>query len=329
MPEELVKRYGLTQVNAPPDGANVDIVFVHGLNGHPRDTWTSDKEKVFWPAQLLPLILGEEEARILVYGYDADTTAFTDGVSKDSIHNHAEHLVAVLCANRRIHRAFDRPIIFIAHSLGGLVVKRALIYSSEIRGHHTHHLRSIYVCTYAILFLGTPHLGSYMAEWSLQLEWICSAILPKKLIDSQPQLIQALKSNSETLMNIDRQFIQLICRFRIYFFHEGKPTNLRGTLKHIVDENSASPNVPDVERASIQEDHIHMCKFEKQSSPGFELVGEAIQRYAEEAPEAIRSRWIAEEQEKQAIRKAQAMEILPPDLLRESQELSDSIPTGL
>ena len=322
-------RYGLTQVHAPPGGANVDIVFVHGLNGHPRDTWTSDKEKVFWPLHLLPPMLGEEEARILVYGYDADTTSFTDGVSKDSIHNHSEHLVAQLCANRRIHRAFDRPIIFIAHSLGGLVVKRALIYSSEIRGHHTQHLRSVYVCTYGILFLGTPHLGTDVAEWGSQLEWICSAMLPKKIIDSQPQLIQALKTNSETLININRQFSQLICRYRIFFFHEGKPTNLHGTLKYIVDERSASPTLPDVERASIQQDHIHMCKFERQWSPGFELVGDAIQRYAEEAPKAIRSRWIADEQEKQERRKNQAMEILPPEFLREGREPLKTIPKGL
>lgn len=72
------------------------MVFVHGLNGDPHNTWTAAKTKIFWPAQLLPLILEEEKARVLVYGYDADVTSFTDGASKDRIHNHAEHLVASL-----------------------------------------------------------------------------------------------------------------------------------------------------------------------------------------------------------------------------------------
>ena len=98
-----VNRFGLTEVFRPGPHWNVDIVFVHGLNGDPHATWTSEKAKVFWPAQLLPSILEESKARILVYGYDADVTSFTDGgVSRDKIHNHAEHLIAELSANRRV-----------------------------------------------------------------------------------------------------------------------------------------------------------------------------------------------------------------------------------
>ncbi len=209
------------------------MIFVHGLNGDPHNTWTSENAKVFWPSQILPGFLEEEKARVLVYGYDADVTSFTDGASRDKIHNHAEHLIAELVANRRIRKASERPIIWVAHSLGGLVVKRALIYSAEIRGMKTEHLRSIFVSTYGILFLGTPHHGSDIAQWGNRLEWICSVMLPKKVMDSQSQLIDALKTNNETLQNIDRQFIQILSRFHIYFFHEGKPTNLKGTLKFV------------------------------------------------------------------------------------------------
>ena len=306
-----VGRYGLTQVYAPVGGGLVDVVFVHGLNGHPHNTWTSEKSKIFWPAQILPPILNDERARILVYGYDADVTSFTDGVSTDKIHNHAEHLVAELVANRRIRKASERPIIFVAHSLGGLVVKRALIYSSEIRGVHTEHLRSIYVSTFGILFLGTPHKGSDIAEWGSRLEWICSVALPSKLVDTKPQLVDALKKNNETLQVIDRQFIQLMNRFHVYFFHEGKPTNLKGTLKYIVDEESASPTVQDVERASIQADHSHMCKFESDAAPGFDLVAEGIQRYADEAPKIIMGRWDEEKKARLASKQATVEELIP------------------
>ena len=246
-----------------------------------------------------------------MYGYDADVTSFTDGVSTDKIHNHAEHLVAELVANRRIRKASERPIIFVAHSLGGLVVKRALIYSSEIRGIYTEHLRSIYVSTFGILFLGTPHKGSDVAEWGSRLEWICSVALPSKLLDSQPQLVDALKKDNETLQNIDRQFIQLMNRFHVYFFHEGKPTNLKGTLKYIVDEASASPTVQDVERASIQADHSHMCKFESDAAPGFDLVAEGIQRYAGEAPAVVSGRWEEEKKARLAQKQATIEELIP------------------
>lgn len=240
-------------------------------------------------------------------------TSFTDGASKDKIHNHAETLVAGLAANRRLRKASERPIIFVAHSLGGLVVKRALIYSSEIRGNNTEHLRAIFVSTYGILFLGTPHHGSDVAQWGSRLEWICGAVLPSGFVDSQPQLVDALKKNNETLQNIDRAFIQLMSRFHIFFFHEGKPTRLpkRMGMHFIVDEDSASPNVQDVERASIPADHSHLCKFEDMSSPGFDVVAEAILRYAADAPELIKSRWTAERSESLAKRQAQVQEIMP------------------
>ena len=99
----MVNRFGLTEVSRPTSAkTSVDIVFVHGLNGDPQKTWTSENTKVFWPAQLLPPILEDQNARILVYGYDADVVSFTDGASKDMIHNHAERLVADLFANRRV-----------------------------------------------------------------------------------------------------------------------------------------------------------------------------------------------------------------------------------
>jgi len=312
-PEHPVSRYGLTQVHAPQGGGQVDVVFVHGLNGDPHNTWTAEKSKIFWPEQLLPLVLEEERARILVYGYDADVTSFTDGASRDKIHNHAEHLIAELAANRRIRKATERPIIFVAHSLGGLVVKRALIYSSEIRGNYTEHLRSVFVSTYGILFLGTPHKGSDLAKWGSRLEAICSAVMPTKAIDSNDNLVKALKSNNETLQNIDRQFIQLISRFHVYFFHEGKPTDLKTKKDFIVDEDSASPTIQDVERAVIQADHSHMCKFEDDGAPGFDLVAEGIQRYAGEAPATIASRWESEKASRMAKKKAEVEEILPGD----------------
>ena len=285
--------------------ATVDVVLVHGLNGDPQKTWTSEKRKTFWPSQLLPPFLTDSKARILTYGYDADVVSFTDGASKDRIHNHAETLIQKLYSNRRLKNATERPIIFVAHSLGGLVVKRALIYSAGIRGVHTEHLRSIFVSTYGILFMGTPHTGSNLAKWGSTLEWICGALMPSKVLDSQPQLVDALKKDNETLQVIDREFIQLTSRLHIYFFHEGKPTNLKGTLRFVVDEDSAAPTIQDVEKSVIQQDHSHMCKFENEDAPGFEDVVVALQRYCEEAPMNTIHNWNEERDEQKAKKMAE------------------------
>ena len=79
----------------------------------------------------------------------------------------------------------------------------------------------------------------------------------------------------------------------------------------IVDEESAAPILPDVERASIQANHSMMCKFENDNSPGFDLIVDGIQRYAEEAPLTMRQRWIAEKQERLNQKLRKAKELVP------------------
>ncbi|KAL8893266.1 MAG: hypothetical protein Q9192_005438 [Flavoplaca navasiana] len=306
--EHSINRYGLTEVFKPADASTVDIVFVHGINGHPFGTWTSDNSRTFWPAELLPPFIEEVKARVLTYGYDADTvdSTFTrddhpksglpgNELGQDRIHNHAEHLVATLCANRRVRHATKHPIVFVTHSLGGIVVKRALVHSSGKRGPNTERLRSIAVSTHGILFLGTPHFGYDTAKWSSWSENVTRVTLERGL---HGRLMEALIPNSETLLNIERQFVELADDYHIYYFHESKPTKLANGWQFLVDEPSAAPVIGDVERAGIQQDHSHICVFENEDNPGFTLVVDAIQRYAAEASEPIRRRWVIESDEK-------------------------------
>ncbi|KAJ5749085.1 uncharacterized protein N7511_010781 [Penicillium nucicola] len=305
----LIKPFGLSQVYLPRDEPKVDIVFVHGLNGHPHDSWTSKNTGTFWPVDLLPDVLAAQNPRILTYGYNANVTAFTDGVSRDSVVSHAETLASSLAANRSLKGCADRPIIFVCHSLGGLVVKRALIYSRSLSSEKTEHLRSVYVSTFGILFLGTPHNGSDIAKWGLLLHNICNAVLPKKFMEASPQLIKSLRTNNETLQHINSLFVDIMGRFHIYFFHETRSTDVRGTREVIVDEASAAPYMEGVERMGIEADHSHMCKFDDENAAGYEVVAEAILRYSRQAPHIIKDRWVEEVNVRTQEKKAKAREI--------------------
>ncbi|PVH94680.1 ribonuclease-like protein p/mrp subunit [Periconia macrospinosa] len=268
----------------------VDIVAVHGLNGHPFKTWTTGTNR-FWlgDSDLLPTNL--KQSRILTFGYNAGVTALLGKTSSDTILQHAQTLVAELVADRELEDATERPIIFICHSLGGIIVKRALIYSASRTSKLVAHLHSVFVSTFAVLFLGTPHNGSNKANLASFSRRVIDALTPSRVLDSNGQLLDALSEGSETLQNITDMFVPLMKNFRVYFFWEQEKTDMGTGLDYIVEESSAAPILDNTERAGLPYSHRDMVKFENRSSPGYRLVAAALIRYSKEAPSLIASRW--------------------------------------
>src|SRR5271155_3835517 len=81
---------------------------------------------VYWPRDLLAHDL--KEARIISWGYDADVAQPFHHSSQASIFDHSENLLTDLRDLRVDTVAAARPIIFVCHSLGGLVVKEVCIF---------------------------------------------------------------------------------------------------------------------------------------------------------------------------------------------------------
>jgi hypothetical protein len=101
------------------------IVFVHGLGGDTTQTWTwqhqgdSAKTPVCWPKDLLPA--ARPLTRVFSYGYNADVHK-NDSVA--GIRDHARTILERL-TNHRHGVDPKRPIVFVGHCLGGLIVKQA------------------------------------------------------------------------------------------------------------------------------------------------------------------------------------------------------------
>jgi hypothetical protein len=167
-----------------------------------------------------------------------------------------------------------------------------LAYSASRTAPKIAHLHSIYTCTFAILFFGTPHSGSTKARLLGSLQKLASLSIPKKALQTESSLVSALEDGSETLQNITDQFTPLSVNFRIYFFWEQEKTDLKYTKDYIVDEASAAPILDNTERSGIAADHRGMCRFEASNSQGFRTVVAALQRYSRDATEIVSARTV-------------------------------------
>ena len=91
---------------------------VHGLGGDWERTWTDENGKL-WLRDFLPSQL--PNARIMSYGYNSQTV-FSSAVT--DIDDEAAMLLDRLDGEREQREERTRPIIFISHSLGGIIVKK-------------------------------------------------------------------------------------------------------------------------------------------------------------------------------------------------------------
>lgn len=275
---------------------------MHGLGEEQTKAWTHPGSGTLWLRDLLPATA--LCARVLSFGYNADTPSFLGGGSSNRILQHAVNLVAELHANRSLVNAVERPIVFVCHGLGGILVKKALAHAFSRTSNKVDHLYSIFVSTYGILFLGTPHHGIENTSWQLMVQ------NPSGDAGIPTELQAAIAKDSETLQNITDEFAPLAKRFHLYFFWEGFQTSYGSINGFVVNEDSAAPIWDNTERSCIYATHSEMCKFESTESPGYKVVLAAMLRYAQEAPDMVEKRWL------------EAGKILAKQRLNEAAELT-------
>lgn len=71
---------GLTTLYEPEGHTNVDLIFVHGLNGGSQSTWSKGPGPSFWPRDWLPRDDAFRDVRIHSFGYSS-------AISRESILN--------------------------------------------------------------------------------------------------------------------------------------------------------------------------------------------------------------------------------------------------
>jgi surfactin synthase thioesterase subunit len=141
---------GITPLSSPADAA-VDVVAITGLGGHAMGSFRSTDGSFLWLRDVLPKTL--PEARVLTYGYD---TALVKNKSKESIRDLAKVFLDALSGFRYRTQTQQRPLCFVGHSLGGVVLKEALAIADLNQDADFH---EVVLSTYGLILLGVPNLG--------------------------------------------------------------------------------------------------------------------------------------------------------------------------
>ncbi|KGO77979.1 hypothetical protein PITC_025070 [Penicillium italicum] len=243
-----------------------DIIAIHGLNGHRENSWTA-ANGVNWLQDLLPDDM--PNIRVLSWGYSLTTEANSHG--KISQQKLSEQLVYDLWEWRsstnvktqltkpenknsliltEATQTVNRPIVFIAHSLGGPIVKsvsftilrstqkrfvidhdQALLYADSAQETLITNLHSIRSSTIGAIFMGTPQLDS-------------------RLIGLQSYLANAKGSDQESsniykeanwLVTILQSYPSISQKFRTLVVHEtANPLSTDKTLDQVRDFSPAT-----------------------------------------------------------------------------------------
>ncbi|TXI49219.1 MAG: hypothetical protein E6Q50_08490 [Lysobacter sp.] len=235
------------------DDANrlADVIFIHGLGGDAFATWRrDDRPDAFWPRWI-----AEDFAEFGVWslGYAASPSELTRwfGLFKSGgadagyalpLQDRAVEVLETL-ANEGIGA---KPLVFVCHSLGGLLVKELLRESdSETDGAK----KRIANQTRRVIFLATPHQGARLADLLGALGVVLRTTVA----------VEDLQAHSPHLRQLHEWYRShsLKKKIKTHTYYETRGVGKSNIL--IVDQTSANPGVG-AKLVPVEEDHIGIAK---------------------------------------------------------------------
>ncbi|KKP02575.1 hypothetical protein THAR02_05307 [Trichoderma harzianum] len=237
--------FGLTPLADPLQNTLVDIIAVTGLAGHAFGSWKSKNKPDMWLRDFLPASI--PSARVLTYGYN---TKLPGSRSKSSILELSRKLLESI-KTARDENTKHRPLILIGHSLGGLVVKHALVQASE----GSEDDLAVFRSCYAILLFAVPNRG--LDNLSL-----------KSMVKGQP---------NEDLWNLGTKSWE----------RTGPEVMMVPQNSAIY----AGPNEKSYDQLPIEADHSEIVKFSDASNSDYIIIQSRIAKWVKKAPAVIRERF--------------------------------------
>ncbi|XP_074041004.1 protein SERAC1 isoform X3 [Leptinotarsa decemlineata] len=215
---------------------NIDVVFIHGLLGGVFYTWRQRNKS----QNILSIIGINYETSLSMWASICPTekVKFTLEERSDDL------LKKLLDAGLG-----QRPIVWVTHSMGGLIVKNILSKAFDCDNLA---VKNVCLNTRGIVFYSTPHNGSRLANLSQ-----ATALLLWPSVE-----VRELRENSPQLRKIHEKFLKIVqaVPMKIVTFVETKSTVVTAMKLNflLVEPNSGNPGVG--EYYEVPQDHLGICK---------------------------------------------------------------------
>ncbi|XP_034756610.1 protein SERAC1 isoform X3 [Etheostoma cragini] len=268
-----------TRCNQP---IKADVLFIHGILGAAFKTWrqkdrdmleeekeaeSRDDYTECWPKSWLAADC--PNLRVLSVEYDSH---LSDWMAKCPAENQRKSLAyrsRELLKKLKLAGVGERPVVWVAHSMGGLLVKKMLLDASEDPDMH-----GLLKNTKGIMFYSVPHHGTFMAEYSVNVRYLLfPSVEVRELCKDSP----SLRILNENFLNMAKEK-----EIKVLSFAETLPTNIGPMIKILVVPTQ-SANLGIGELIEVDVDHLNICKPEKKDSflykRSLQFILEALQSY--------------------------------------------------
>ncbi|KAJ4381978.1 hypothetical protein N0V85_008601 [Neurospora sp. IMI 360204] len=330
------------------DDPAVDIVAVPGLGTDPKNCWGSNvgKPNEFnWLDHKDGLKKdflhnGKENNRIgaRVLLYHSESAWLGSLKVKPELHHLAYALLEGLKGERK--EAERRPIVFIGHSMGGLVIAKALCIARS----KPHLFPNILEATTGAIFFGTPFEGTPVAVFASLVDSVGSL----RNATAGSSLLDLMKPDNLVLKELRRDFLSIAqddivgASMKVFCFTEEQPINLEKMSRKLFGVSWFAPNelsykmVPEksarlepYEAIALAKNHSSMVTFDGWKDPAYKLIRGPIERIVRAAPGIAKSRFLSvrgHESEVKAVSDALEGVISPKKMYHDLQkevQLSD------
>ena len=303
----------LCAISANHDLVDSHVVFVHGLSGSIEGTWTcsASGSTVVWPSWLAEDNLG---VAVWLVEYQAARTNW--GGYGTSIPDRADGILARLLAEPSLKRG---DVIFVAHSLGGLIVEQVLRNAQREAGSDGR-ARDFLARVKRVAFLGTPHRGSIWATLAAK----CGLLLRAS------DATRDLQSDNPLLKDLNRWYRRFSRENGIQnlLLVESRPERVLGVslpkfFGRAVSEESADGGFHETP-ILVDESHSEICKPSSREANVYVLVREFVSRPHDNGLRVTRANEVLEGQ----IKELQSLRGSTDRQTAEIAELKNAIKRG-